>query len=217
MTAKDQPELPILYGAPYSVYVRIVRLVLLEKKVEYTLKPIDIFDDNDDTKRYERINPFKKIPSFSYAGTQLFETSAITRFIDDVFPKPSLVPSNTVDRAKANQIISIIDNHAYPSMIWGVYVPLVEEKETHSDAKAVQDAMATAETVLTAIDGIKGKNHPYFFGDDISLADIYAVPLLFYFLQTEIGMKIIARHQVLLQWWKTVSNRPGYMEILDPR
>ena len=37
-------ENPRVFGADYSVYVRIVRLCLIEKGVEYELLPIDVFD-----------------------------------------------------------------------------------------------------------------------------------------------------------------------------
>jgi hypothetical protein len=36
-------EHPIVFGAPYSVYVRTVRLALEEKTVQYELVPVDIF------------------------------------------------------------------------------------------------------------------------------------------------------------------------------
>jgi glutathione S-transferase len=36
-------ENPRVFGADYSVYVRIVRLCLIEKGVEYELLPIDVF------------------------------------------------------------------------------------------------------------------------------------------------------------------------------
>lgn len=34
---------PILYGADYSVYVRIARMVLAEKGVDHELVPVDVF------------------------------------------------------------------------------------------------------------------------------------------------------------------------------
>ena len=34
---------PVLYGADYSVYVRIARMALAEKGVEHDLVPVDIF------------------------------------------------------------------------------------------------------------------------------------------------------------------------------
>jgi hypothetical protein len=36
-------ENPRVFGADYSVYVRIVRVYLIEKGVEYELLPIDVF------------------------------------------------------------------------------------------------------------------------------------------------------------------------------
>src|SRR5215470_13865149 len=39
----DTGERPIVYGAPYSVYVRAVRLTLEEKRVAYDLVPVDVF------------------------------------------------------------------------------------------------------------------------------------------------------------------------------
>jgi glutathione S-transferase len=40
MRSQDRP---IIFGAPYRVYVRAVRLALEEKDVRYELVPIDIF------------------------------------------------------------------------------------------------------------------------------------------------------------------------------
>jgi len=34
---------PTVFGAPYSVYVRSVRLTLEEKAIDYDLVPVDIF------------------------------------------------------------------------------------------------------------------------------------------------------------------------------
>ena len=35
-----------LFGAPYSVYVRICRITLAEKGVRHTLEPVDVFSDD---------------------------------------------------------------------------------------------------------------------------------------------------------------------------
>ncbi len=53
---------PTLYGAAYSVYVRAVRLALVEKGVEYKLVEVDIFGAVPDW--YAALHPFKRIPAF---------------------------------------------------------------------------------------------------------------------------------------------------------
>ena len=70
-------ENPRVFGADYSVYVRIVRLCLIEKGVEYELLPIDVFAKEGPPQSYLARHPFGRIPAFEHAGFWLYETSAI--------------------------------------------------------------------------------------------------------------------------------------------
>jgi hypothetical protein len=55
-------EQPIVFGAPYSAYVRAVRLVLEEKGVDYDLVPVDIFASGGPPPEHKARHPFGKIP-----------------------------------------------------------------------------------------------------------------------------------------------------------
>jgi hypothetical protein len=57
-------ENPRVFGADYSVYVRIVRLCLIEKGVEYELLPIDVFAKEGPPQSYLARYPFGRIPAF---------------------------------------------------------------------------------------------------------------------------------------------------------
>jgi glutathione S-transferase len=70
---------PIVFGAPYSVYVRAVRLALEEKGVDYELVPVDIFASEGQPAEHMVRHPFGKIPAFEHAGFRLYEAGAITR------------------------------------------------------------------------------------------------------------------------------------------
>lgn len=48
---------PVLFGATYSVYTRIVRLVLLEKAVQYRFEEVDIFDPSGPPASYLQLTP----------------------------------------------------------------------------------------------------------------------------------------------------------------
>jgi glutathione S-transferase len=84
---------PVVYGAPYSVYVRAVRLALEEKGVPYRLVPIDVFTPDGPPKEYLNRQPFGRIPAFEHGGFQLYEAGAITRYVDEAFPGPVLQPT----------------------------------------------------------------------------------------------------------------------------
>jgi glutathione S-transferase len=64
---------PVVYGAPYSVYVRAVRLALEEKGVPYRLVPVDVFAPDGPPKEYFIRQPFGRIPAFEHGGFQLYE------------------------------------------------------------------------------------------------------------------------------------------------
>ena len=111
-----------LLGLRISVYTRIARLALEEKDVDYQLEEIDIFADAGPPDEYLAHNPFGTIPCLIHGDFYLYETSAISRYIDETFPGTALQPSISAQRARMNQVISILDCHTYRPMVWDVYV-----------------------------------------------------------------------------------------------
>lgn len=120
---------PKIFGAEYSVYVRISRLCLHEKHIEYDLIPVDIFAPDGVSASYLERHPFGKIPAFEHDGFRLYETGAITRYVDEAFQGAVLQPSGLRKRARMNQIISIADGYLYPQLVWGMYVELVSKAD----------------------------------------------------------------------------------------
>ncbi len=81
-----------VFGAAYSVYVRIVRLALEEKGVPYRLEEVDIFAEGGPPEDYLQRHPFGRIPAFEHDGFRLFESGAIGRYVDEAFDGPPLMP-----------------------------------------------------------------------------------------------------------------------------
>ena len=105
-------EKPTIFGAPYSVYVRAVRLALEEKGVDYELVPVDIFGPGGPPAEDMARHPSAKIPASRPPWFCLDEAGAITRYIDEVFRRPPLDPGGFCGRARMNQIISVLDSYA---------------------------------------------------------------------------------------------------------
>lgn len=197
---------PILYGAAYSVYVRIVRLVLLEKEIAHDLVEIDIFADSGPPADYLKRQPFGRIPAFSHNGLDLYETSAIARYVDEAFSGPKLQPDDPAKRARMNQIISVLDNYLYRPLVWGVYVPVIEKGGENSEG-AIADSVAKSRHCLSVIEsGIGGE---YLAGETLTLADLYAAPMIAYGLMTDQGQATLAERPQLAAWWKRLSARPS--------
>ena len=199
---------PQLFGADYSVYVRISRLALHEKGVDYDLIPIDIFASGSNDASYLERHPFGKIPSFEHDGFKLYETSAITRYVDEAFQGPALQLSDPKKRARVNQIISIADGYIYPQLVWGMYVELVSKaaKGEPPDETRVSAARAKAPVCLEILSKFLGGGD-WFGGDCFTLADIYVAPMLEYFLMVPEGQEMVSKKENLAEWWRRTGGR----------
>lgn len=199
-----------LYGAGYSVYVRIARLALSEKGVDHELVPVDVFSEEGVTPAHRGRHPFGRIPAFEHGDFALYETGAIVRYVDEAFDGPPLQPAGPRERARCNQIIGVADAYAYRSLVWDIYVERVERPaQWHSpDEARIAAALPVARTCLGAITELMG-NQPWLAGPELSLADLYLAPMIAYFVQAPEGEAMLRAHGRLAQWWDRIAARPS--------
>lgn len=199
---------PVLYGANYSVYVRIARMALEEKGVGYDLVPVDVFAEGGTPAWYLNHHPFNRIPAFEHNGLRLFETSAIARYVDEAFDGPALQPTEVKSRAVMNQIIGLIDSYAYRAMVWDVAVERLESDLP--DEKQIEAGLRTAETTLQTLTALKASKD-WLAGEQLSLADLYAASVIAYFVKVEEGRNLMSRFPELGAWWAAIGNRPSFI------
>src|SRR5258706_4091277 len=106
----------VLHGYHYSVYVRIARLVLAEKAVAYERVEVNPFAPQipDD---YLALHPFGRVPTLIHDDFVLYETGAITRYVDRTFPGPTLQPGSSRTLARMDQMVGIVDSYGYWPMV----------------------------------------------------------------------------------------------------
>ena len=199
---------PTLYGATYSVYARIARLALIEKGVPFRFEEIDIFADVPAD--YLVRHPFKRIPALEHDGLSLYETAAITRYVDEAFDGPALQPKDPRDRARMAQAIGVIDQYLYWPAVRVVYVQRIgrpKEGEA-SDEAAIAAALPEVETALGALEKL-ADSAPWLVGERISLADLHLAPAIDYFERAPEGAELLGRYAGLSGWWKRMRTRPS--------
>jgi glutathione S-transferase len=203
-------QCPVVYGAAYSVYVRIVRLALHEKGVSYDLEEVDIFADGGPPAAHLRRHPFGKIPAFAHQGFTLYETAAIARYIDEAFPGPPLLPEGPQLRARAAQIVGILDAYAYRTLVWDIYV---ERKDRAEDADPPDEAKIAAAVPRAAqcLDAIADlMDAPtYFLSDAPCLADLHAAPMIDYLRRAPEGAALLHARPRWMAWWDQMASRPS--------
>jgi glutathione S-transferase len=197
---------PILYGANYSVYVRAVMMALVAKGVRYRHEPVDIFADTGIPADYLLLHPFGKIPAFQHGSFTLYETIAITRYVDEAFDGPPLQPVDTAMRARMTQIMCMTDSYGYRPLVWDIYVERSSnpKKGKATDETRIASAIPRANTYLAALNGI-AKAHPWLLGITPTLADFHLAPMFGYFLKTPEGQHLLKQFPRLEDWWNHIS------------
>ncbi|NNE25068.1 MAG: glutathione S-transferase [Rhizobiales bacterium] len=190
-----------LYGATYSVYVRICRMALAAKGVDYQLMPVDVFADGGPGHDHLERQPFGKIPAFEHGDFALFETDAIVSYVERAFDGPPLECRNAAHHTRMRQLMRIVDNYAYPALVWKCYVP-----ETAEDREVAAESWDAAAKVLAVVACLMGPS--WMAGPALSLADIYMWAALAYFRRTERGPELIAAHAGLAAWCDRMAEHP---------
>lgn len=200
---------PVVFGAAYSVYLRAVRLALEEKGVAYRLEEVDVFAAGGPPRAYLRRHPFGRIPAFEHDGFRLYESRAIELYVEEAFAGPPLMPATPQARARAHQIVGVLDGYAYRTLVWDIYVERVENgRDGAADEARIAAAVPRARTCLGALAELMGDG-PYFVGGALTLADLHAAPMFAYFRRAPEGAALLAEAPSLSRWWEAMALRPS--------
>jgi glutathione S-transferase len=202
---------PVLHGYRYSVYTRIARLALIEAGVSHETVEVDPFTDNTTNP-----HPFDRVPTLVHGDFTLYETAAITRYVDDVWAGGALTPPNPKARARVEQVIGIVDSYVYWPMVRQVFSHRVfrpRENEPADEAE-IAAGLAAAERALAALNAV-AREGLALSSDPATRADLHLAPMIAYFTLAPEGATALARHDALSEWWSATARRPG-MVATDP-
>ena len=207
---------PIVYGPTYSSYVRTVRLVLAEKNVDHELVEVDLRKGEHRTPGHLARHPFGKVPTLEHDNLVLYETCAITRYLDAAFPAVPLTPSEPAQIGRMQQAIAVNDAYAYPALIGAIVLQRVAAPMSGRtpDEGAITAALPMAEQSLLAFDEML-VGQVWLSGGDLGLADLHLAPVIAYFAMTPEGQKLLPRHPNLQRWWAGMAARAS-MAVTEP-
>jgi glutathione S-transferase len=202
-----------LWGFDGSTYVRTVKMLLAEKGVTaFKQVPLNVLAGDPKTPEHLERHPFGKVPVLDYDGLRLLETSAITRYLNEVLPGRSLIPPTAEDRARMDMIIGITDSYGYGSLLGIAGYHLFPDFIGGRDDAKLAAAIDTAGKVLTF--AMKTKGRSPFLAGELSLADLYLAPCVFYVSLTPDAEALFARVEGFADWWARVQALPSYQATI---
>ena len=158
-----------LIGSKTSPYVRKVRIVMVEKKLDFVLVSEDVWAAET---TIAEVNPLGKVPCLIMEGGEaLFDSRVIVEYLDTLSPVGKLIPSVGRERAEIKT--------------WEALADGVLDAAILARLEATWDGRAPSERSQAWIDRQMGKIHsslkamgkglgdkPYCAGIHLSLADI---------------------------------------------
>jgi glutathione S-transferase len=200
-----------LWGFDGSTYVRTVKMLLAEKGVtDFTQVPLNVLAGEPKTPEHLERHPFGKVPVVDINGLRLLETSAITRYLNEVLPGPSLIPATPEDRARMDMAIGITDSYGYGALLGIAGYHLFPDFIGGRDDARLAAGKEMAAKVLTFVMNTKGTS-PFIAGA-LSLADLYLAPCVFYVSLTPDAEEVFSGVEGFADWWNAVQALPSYQK-----
>jgi glutathione S-transferase len=198
-----------IFSAPLSMFGAKVQIAALEKGLDFELILVPFTDRH----RYEpkhpdvvRINPKRQVPVLIHGELEIFDSTQIFEYLEDLKPEPALWPSEPEMRARARLLEHKSDEVYFPHVI-----RLMGLQATPDDPVAVA-ARAAASEYYEQMDGLLA-DRDYLVGG-VTFADIalYMAQLF----GDRMGAPVTQATPRLLNWRDRMTSRLSVKQVVGP-
>ena len=97
-----------------SPYAMSAFVVLREKGIEFEMIPLDLDASENQSEGYACLSQTQRVPTLVHGDFALSESSAITEYLEDVFPQAPVYPQDMMQHAKARQVQAWVRSDLLP-------------------------------------------------------------------------------------------------------
>jgi glutathione S-transferase len=204
----SQPARFTLYSGPLSMFGAKAQIAALEKGLDFDLIMVAYDSHLGYSPKHPevlRINPKGQVPVLVHGGLEIFDSTQIFEYLEDLQPTPALWPPDIRDRARARRLEHQSDEVYFPHIIrlMGLQANL-EDALALSSIAAATAYYSEMEKLLTNTEWLAG---------DYSFADIaFYMASLFGERQSA---PITAATPKLLEWRDRMTQRPAVLSVVN--
>ena len=170
-----------------------VRWALAHKGIPCDFVPVDLLNGEAEAEEHRRRNPMGYVPALeisaetnlSIAPVMLTESIAMIEFLEELYPKPSLLPGDSINRARIRALAETINAGTQP-------LQNLNAQFFHSDDAEKRKAWAQhwIREGLAAYEQIASRTAGLFsVGDELSVADLCLIPQCYNARRNDIDLK----------------------------
>ena len=199
-------------GSPFSWRVQ---LVLEEKKLPYEAVLLSFSKGEHKSAEHLARSPHGKVPALTDDGLTLYESSAIVEYLEERYPKPSVMPTDPAARAlvRIEELECLLYlAETFRAVARQAFFTPPEQR----DAAALDAARADVRSQLERLEArAAGRRARYIVGDEPSRADFTWLP--FVEIAGRAGADVDRAHTPwLIDWRETMRARPSYERSYPP-
>jgi glutathione S-transferase len=197
-----------LYSAPLSMFGAKVQIASLEKGLDFDLVMVAYDSQRGYSPKHPevlRINPKKQVPVLVHGGLEIFDSTQIFEYLEDLKPRPALWPADLMARARARRLEHQSDEVYFPYII-----RLMGLQNSLDDVVAIE-SIAAASSYYAQMEALLSAN-PW-LGGSYSFADIaFYMAALF---GERMGAPMTRATPKLLEWRNRMTQRPAVRTVVS--
>lgn len=164
-----------------------VRWCMGVKGLEPKYVAVDLLKGEQRSPDYLKKNPAGHVPCLEVDGVYYQDSMAILEWLEEAFPKPSILPKLPVDKMYVRSLAYIISSGTQP-------LQNLELQRYHSDDPAKQKAYAAhwIHNGLAAYEGMLRNHKKHIgkcsFGDSVTMADLCLIPQCYNAIRFDVSL-----------------------------
>ncbi|MDJ0789008.1 MAG: glutathione S-transferase family protein [Myxococcota bacterium] len=203
-----------LYSGPLSLFTAKVRIALDEKGLAVERIEVPFSRESAYEPKHPevlRINPKAQVPVFVDGDLELYDSTLILEYLEEIAPTPPLLPGDPRDRARVRQLELSADEVFFPH-VWTLIAQRFYATDSDTaDPEAVDAALAALAGQSRELDRRLGDAD--YLGGAYSIADI-AYGMTFRFA-TQLGFALPDDAPALAAWLERVHGRPAFQREIE--
>ena len=233
----------LLFTGRNSICTQKVLITLFEKGLSWDTKRVDLFKNEQYDPQYLKYNPKGVVPTLVHNDKPVVESTLICEYLDETFPKPSLVPSSPHERSQMRLWSKQIDEGIFEATREISFSAMFREKlrnmsdeqrnirfnnvgdparsarfrstyELGTESPYVLYAVASFEKMFRAMEGALSDGRKWLVNDTLTLGDINLMPFVARLQYLNLLDLFINERQNVQKWFDKAKALPSYQRAI---
>ena len=193
-----------LYDYPDCPFCQKVRVVLVEKDLEYEKVLVDLRKQEQKAPEFLRLNPYGKVPVLVDEDEVVYDSTIINEYLEDEYPLPRLMPEDSQGRARVRLLEDYCDNSFIPPTT--MLLSQLRKPEGERDTQRVEQAREELRRCLYFLrDQLDGNE--FLVGHEFTLADAAFAPRMM--VIGRLGFEFEPALSPVQGWLDRIRSRPS--------